>query len=215
MRLLRKIQNRIEEKRVTKLIRPHTLVGLERIHNLYALAQRIEEEQIPGDVIECGVYNGGTAAILARIATRSKMNRTVWLFDSFRGMPETNEKDGKQAREYIGKVVGSLDQVKELLQKADANMSRVKIVTGMFQDTFPQTEIKKIALLNLDCDWYESVRLCLEKFYDSVVPEGFVSIDDYGHWPGCREAVDNFFKERGLSYELRHVDYSARWFQKS
>jgi O-methyltransferase len=215
MKLLRNIQNRLEERWITKLVRPHTLVGPERIHNLCALAQRAEEEQIPGDVIECGVYNGGTAAILARIATRSQMNRTVWLFDSFQGMPETNEKDGKQAQEYVGKVVGSLDQVKQLLRKAGANMDRVKIVAGLFQDTFPRVDIKQTALLNLDCDWYESVKLCLEKFYDSVVPGGFVSIDDYGHWPGCREAVDTFFKKRGLSYELRHVDYSARWFQKS
>ena len=215
MKLLRNIQNRIEERRVTRLVRTHTLVGPERIHNLCALAQRIEEERIPGDVIECGVYNGGTAAILARMATRSKMDRTVWLFDSFQGMPQTNEKDGEQAREYVGKVVGRLDQVRKLLQRAEANMSRVKIVAGMFQDTFPKVDIRQIALLNLDCDWYESINLCLEKFYDSVVPGGFVSIYDYGHWPGCREAVDTFFKERSLSYELRHVDYSARWFQKS
>src|SRR5271169_3121830 len=104
MGLIRKIQNRLTEKHITKLVLPHTLVGLERVQNLCRLAQRIEDEKIPGDVVECGVYNGGTAAILARIATRSRMRRTVWLFDSFKGMPETTERDGLEAQEYVGKV---------------------------------------------------------------------------------------------------------------
>jgi len=67
--------------RLTKIALPYTLVSPERVHNLYRLACRIEEEKIPGDVIECGVGNGGTAAVLAQMATRSRMQRTVWLFD--------------------------------------------------------------------------------------------------------------------------------------
>src|ERR1700676_2714684 len=206
MKLLQKFHNHILEKRITKAVQSHTLVGPERIHNLYVLAQRIEKEQIPGDVVECGVYKGGTAAILARIATRSKLCRTVWLFDSFQGMPETTEKDGEQAREYIGKVLASPDEVRNLLQETDADLNRVRIIPGMFHDTFPSAQIPRIALLNIDADWYESVKLCLEKFYDLVVPGGFVSIDDYGHWQGCREAVDAFFKERDISFGLHAVD---------
>ena len=214
MGLIRKIQNQLLERRITKLVLPHTLVGLARVQNLCRLAQRIEDEEIPGDVVECGVYNGGTAAILARIATRSRMGRTVWLFDSFQGMPQTTEADGIEAREYVGKVLGSAKQVQELLQRTGADLRRVHIVPGLFQETFPSTPIPQIALLNIDADWYESVKLCFEKFYDSVVSQGFVSIDDYGHWPGCRAAVDEFFQVRGLAYTLHEVDYTARWFQK-
>jgi O-methyltransferase len=214
MRIIRKLQNNFVEKRLTKVIQPHTLVDPERIHSLYTLAQRIEEERIPGDVLECGVYNGGTAAILARVATRSKLGRTVWLFDSFQGMPPTTEVDGLEAQEWVGKVLGSRDRVQDLLRRAGADLRRVRIVEGLFQDTFPAVQIPQIALLNIDADWYESVKLCLEKFYDFIVKGGFVSIDDYGHWPGCREAVDQFFRQRGLSYPLHKVDYSARWFQK-
>jgi O-methyltransferase len=214
MGLIRKIQNQLLERRITKLVLPHTLVGLERVQNLCRLAQRIEDEKIPGDVVECGVYNGGTAAILARIATHSRMGRTVWLFDSFQGMPQTTEPDGIEASEYVGKVLGSAEQVQELLQRTGADLRRVRIVSGLFQDTFPSTPIPQIALLNIDADWYESVKLCFEKFYDSVVARGFVSIDDYGHWPGCRTAVDEFFQKRGLAFTLHEVDYTARWFQK-
>lgn len=214
MSLIRRFQNKFLERRITKLAVLHTLVSPERLRNLCVLAQRIEEERIPGDVVECGVYNGGTAAVLARIATRSSMRRTVWLLDSFQGMPETTEADGEAARGYVGKVLGSPERVKELLREAGADLSRVRIVAGLFQETFPTIQIQQLALLNIDADWYGSVKLCLEKFYDSVVTQGFVSIDDYGHWPGCREAVDGFFKERGLSYPLHKVDYTARWFQK-
>jgi O-methyltransferase len=215
MRLLRKIQNHFQEKRVFKIVLPHTLVGTQRVRNLYGLAQRIEEEKIPGDVVECGVYNGGTAAVLARTASHSQMGRTVWLFDSFQGMPQTTERDGVQAKEYVGKVLGSPEQVQELLRKVGADLNRVKIIQGFFEDSFPKVQIPQIALFNIDADWYESVKLCLEKFYDSVVQDGFIAIDDYGHWPGCRQAVDEFFKSRGLAYELQEVDYTARWFQKT
>jgi O-methyltransferase len=203
-----------QEKRLTNLILPDTLVGPERVHNLYVLAKRIEEEIIPGDVIECGVCNGGTAALLARFATRSKLNRTVWLLDSFEGMPLTTSEDGEAAKAHIGKEVGNIERVKRALRRVGADMNRVRIVPGWFQDTFPSVSASQIALLNIDADWYESVRLCLEAFYDRVATGGFVSFDDYGHWPGCRKAVDEFFQARKLPYKLRQVDYTAHWFRK-
>ena len=210
-----KIWDQYQEKRLTKDILPYTLVGPERIHNLYVLARRIEQENIPGDVIECGVYRGGTAAILARRATHSKMNRIVWLFDSFQGMPPTTQADGKDAQEWVGKLTTSPNEVKEVLKRTGAILDRVRIIPGFYENTLPTVEIPQIALLNLDCDWYESVKLCLHKFYDSVVPGGFISFDDYGYWPGCKLAVDEFFQERALPYALQEVDSCARWFQKT
>ena len=112
-----------QEKRLTNLILPDTLVGPERVHNLYVLAKRIEEEIIPGDVIECGVCNGGTAALLARFATRSKLNRTVWLLDSFEGMPLTTSEDGEAAKAHIGKEVGNIERVKRALRRVGADMN--------------------------------------------------------------------------------------------
>jgi O-methyltransferase len=214
MKLLKKFQSRILEKRLGKIVQPFTLVAPARLHNLYVLAERIDEEHTPGDVVECGVYKGGTAAIMARLATRSKLSRTVWLFDSFQGMPPTTDVDGAQAAQWVGKLATSQEEVARLVQLAGADMRRVRIVGGFFEHSFKSVEIPRIALLNLDCDWYESVRLCLRKFYDSVVPGGFVSFDDYGYWPGCKAAVDEFFRERNLTYTLNAVDDEARWFQK-
>jgi hypothetical protein len=86
MNLLRNWKSQFSEKRISWLIRRNTMVGSERIQNLSRLAQHIEDEQIPGDVVECAFCKGGTAAIVARLATHSCLPRTVWLFDSFEGM---------------------------------------------------------------------------------------------------------------------------------
>jgi O-methyltransferase len=215
MNTLAKVWDKFQEKRLIQAVLPYTLVSPDRIHNLYVLARRIEEEGVPGDVVECGVYNGGTAAILARAATHSTMNRTVWLFDSFQGMPPTADVDGVAAKEWVGKLATSPDKVREVLERTGAKLDRVRIVAGFFEETLEKVKIPRIAILNLDCDWYESVRLCLHKLYDSVVPGGFVSFDDYGHWPGCKLAVDEFFKERSLPYALQQVGDSARWFRKT
>jgi O-methyltransferase len=205
---------RLAEYRFSRLIRRNTMVGPERIQSLARLVQRLEEEHIPGDVVECGVYKGGTAALLARTVTHSRLPRTLWLFDVFRGMPPATNVDGPQAPSWTGNLKSSTRRVERLLRRTGANLSRVRIVPGLFQDTFPTVHISQIALLNIDADWYESVKLCFDTFYDSVVQQGFISIDDYGAWPGCRITVDEFFQARGLSYPLRRVDDTAHWFQK-
>ena len=219
MGALVKIWDQLREKRLIRIVTPYTLVGEERIRNLYRLVRQIEREKIPGDVIECGVCNGGTAAVLARYASRSQMDRTVWLLDSFQGMPEVSEQDdigadGHSAESHVGKEVGDPTQVREVMRKVGADLSRVRIVPGWFHETLPSVRTNQIALLNIDADWYESVKLCLEAFYDRVVLGGFISFDDYGHWPGCKTAVDEFFQVRNLPYKLKQVDYTAHWFRK-
>lgn len=190
------------------------MVGRRRILNLYQLAVRLDREGIPGDFVECGVANGGTGAVLAYCAAQSPLNRSVWLFDSFGGMPETSVEDGEVSRAYVGQVLGNVENVRSALSLVNADMEKVRIVEGFFQDTFGSVEIPRIALLNIDADWYESVKLCLERFFDSVVAGGVISIDDYGHWQGCRTAVQEFLKQRHLSPRLSAVDYTARWFRK-
>ncbi|MGA2302279.1 MAG: TylF/MycF/NovP-related O-methyltransferase [Candidatus Acidiferrum sp.] len=215
MSLLQNLRTQWSAKYSAWLIRRSTMLGPERIQNLSRLAQRIEDEQIPGDVVECGVYRGGSAAILARRATHSRLGRTVWLFDTFQGMPPATASDGPEADSWVGNLRSSPRRVERLLRRTGADVSRVRIVPGLFQDTFRATHIREIALLNIDADWYESVKLCLETFYDAVARGGIVSIDDYGLWPGCRQAVDEFIQNRQLAIRMQRVDESARWFQKS
>ena len=114
---------------MAQLIRRNTMVARARIQNLERLAQRIEDEQIPGDVVECGVYKGGTAAILARQATHSKLPRTVWLVDTFQGMPAATEADGPGAASWVGSLTSSPKRVERLLRRTGADLSGVRIGT--------------------------------------------------------------------------------------
>jgi (2Fe-2S) ferredoxin len=83
-------------------------------------------------------------------------------------------------------------------------------VKGLFQDTVPRCDVGPIAVLHLDGDWYESVKVCLDHLYDRVSPGGVIQIDDYGHWEGARKAVDEFMVARRLTGPLRYLDYTGR-----
>jgi O-methyltransferase len=210
MILLESLKSRFADS----LIRRDTMVGPERIANLARLAQRVEDEEIPGDVVECGVYKGGTAANLARSATHSRLARTVWLFDVFEGMSPATDLGGPGVSGWVGNLISSLQKVSCLLLRTGPDLSRVRIVPCLFQYTFPSVHIPQIALLNIDAYWYESFKPCLETFYNAVVPRGFISLDDSCAWPGCRLAVDQFFQSRQLSFPLIPADREAHWFQK-
>lgn len=205
---------------IEKLVLPYTGVSPTRVHALRLLAEQIEAKGILGDVVECGVWNGGTAALLAATATRSPQKRTVWLLDSFEGFPASTEKDGVSlrdnlvAKDFTGKIVGNVQKVEEVLRLVGADMGQVKILPGWFKDTLLSVTSEKIALLNIDADWYASVKEVLEALYDRVVPGGFVSFDDYGFWPGCRAAVDEFVAARKLNFVMHDVDQDMRWFCK-
>ncbi|MBV9355241.1 MAG: class I SAM-dependent methyltransferase [Chloroflexi bacterium] len=186
--------------------------GGPRLVSLFRLARTVIREGVPGDVVECGVAQGGTAAVLARAVRAS--SRTVWLYDSFEGLPPPEAVDGAAAGQYVGTCRGTLGEVQTTLARAGVRGERTRLVKGWFEDTLPNAEVSQIALLHVDGDWYRSVRTCLESLYDRVAPGGVVVIDDYGHWPGCRLATDDFLRERQIRTPLVRVDSARRYFRK-
>ena len=206
--------NSFRMMRLVYRVRGYTAVFVPRLVVLYKLSEEINQRSMPGDIVECGVYNGGSAAIMASLCQKSPLNRNVWLFDSFEGLPKPTDRDGNEAAAYEGWCHGDLSKVKEILRKLRISESRVHIVKGWFQDTFLKVEIPEIAILHIDADWYESVKLCLEKFYDSVIPGGYIVLDDYGDWEGCRIATDEFLLKRALNVKLVQVDYTGFYFRK-
>jgi len=198
-------------------VRPYALMTYPRLAKMYEITTHLEREKIDGSFVECGVCNGGSAGIIAKVAEHNP-NRHTWLFDSWEGLPEPTEDDitftGIVGQKGI--ALGSEERVKELIfKKLELNNNKVHLVKGWFNDTIPlrKKKIGKIALLHLDCDWYESVKFCLEELYDSVVKGGFIVIDDYGYWKGCKKAVDEFVEARNLKIELVRIDVSV-YFQK-
>lgn len=201
-------------------VKSYTLLGYLKLFSLYEIASSLEREKIDGSFVECGVMNGGSAGIIASVVKHNK-NRHIWLFDSWEGQPEPTEYDvssGEQAKK--GMFLGSEEKVKELIfGKLGLNNNRVHLIKGWFNDTVPSQEKKigKIALLHIDCDWYKSVKFCLEKLYNNIVKDGIIIIDDYGYWEGCKKAVDEFIEKRNLRVGLiktDYIDYSEVYFRK-
>src|SRR5262249_49659528 len=121
------------------------------------------------------------------------LDRHLWLYDSFAGMPATSTKDGEEAREWIGKCVASVDDVQEAMTAAATPPERYTIRKGWFDQTFQRRPLPSpVALLHCDCDWYESVLLALETFYPLIPDGGCVILDDFGFWEGCRAAFYEF-----------------------
>jgi O-methyltransferase len=174
-------------------LRPFTLLDYPRLSNLYELARECPS----GAIVECGVCGGGSAALLAD----SSPAREFWLFDSWEGLPEPSTVDvavGGKRREK-GWNFAEEENVRALFARRP-NV-RVHLVKGWFEETLPRTDTGPIALLHVDCDWYDSVRFVLESLYDLVVPGGFVVIDDYNHWLGAKRAVDEFIADRDMELE--------------
>lgn len=207
---------------------PYTMVEYERVANVYEVAELVERNKLNGAFVECGVWKGGTTGVMAYVASKAKSGRKVWLFDSFEGLPEPTAQDGEVAKTYaagkdsgqlsaIGKCVGPLEDVRRLFFSVlQINPENVYFGKGWFQNVLPKEKqnVGPIALLRLDADWYESTKCALENLYDNVVPGGYILIDDYGHWEGCKKAVDEFLVKRGINVNLQKVDYAGVYFQK-
>lgn len=194
-------------------VRRHTLIPPSKLDLLYRLGQDLEKRRIDGAIVECGVFKGGSAAVLAKSTSST---RPLYLFDSFQGLPEPGDRDGRMANEkfHEGWCQADVSDVRGLLSRLRVPSSRIHIVPGWFHDTFGTVDIPSVALLHIDADWFDSVRLCLDTFYDKVQPGGLVVLDDYGRWPGCNRAADGFLAERGLSELLPGSGLHRHYFQK-
>ncbi len=197
-----------------RMVRPYTLCGNARLRGLYQAIQDVVDRKIPGDVVECGTARGGSAALMGLVLKDLAPQRTLWIFDTFEGLPQPTEADPDwTATRYTGKCRADVQEVSALFDRLGASPN-YRLVKGLFQQTLPTCEVGPIALLHLDCDWYESMKTCLEQLFDRVSPGGIIQIDDYGHWAGARKAVDEFFRNRSMGIQLRWIDYTGRQLVK-
>jgi hypothetical protein len=197
----------------------------ERVVSLTRAVEYIVRHSIGGDVVECGVWRGGSMMAAARTLLRlGETSRTLHLFDTFDGMPPPTEYDyapkyGKSASEILAAedkatsrawAVAALDLVKVNVRSTGYPDHLTKYVPGRVEDTLPAHAPDRIALLRLDTDWYESTRHELIHLYPRLVSGGVLIIDDYGHWEGAAKAVDEYIASQGLQLLLCRIDYTAR-----
>jgi hypothetical protein len=200
-----------------------TMTSIERMYALYEACRYIGRAGLEGDVVECGVWRGGSSMMAALTLSDAGDERRLWLYDTFEGMPPPSERDvdhtGASAAstlEQDERVAGAsntwawatIDDVQANMAATGYAPERLTYVQGKVEDTIPGKVPERIALLRLDTDWYDSTRHELEHLYPRLVPGGVLIIDDYGHWEGARGAVDEYFAERPVF--LGRIDYTGR-----
>ncbi len=187
-----------------------------RLFALYQAIQSIEAQNVLGDIVECGTARGGSAALMGLTLNALNANRTLWLFDSFEGIPAPTENDPDRdiAQNYTGDLRGELTEVESLFSRLGI-LPNTRLVKGLFNDTLPEAEVENIALLHIDSDWYDSIMVCLECLYDSISIGGIIQFDDYGYWEGARKAVHDFMNRYDLNDPMIVIDYEGRQWIKT
>lgn len=192
---------------------PHSLVDPMNLAFLGKVAERLNVTKVPGAFVESGVYRGGSAGVLAHHAMKTP-DRELWLFDAFAGMPAAAEQDDDRAREIEGQYVGSEAQTRRILERVGMDPRRTHLEVGWFDDTYQSADTGEIALLHVDCDFYDPVKLTLETFYPRLVPGAYVVINDYGSYEGCRVATDEFLAQLDEDVVPAALDLHVVFFQK-
>ena len=195
-----------------------TMVGKKRLDNLQFCVEQVLDNQIQGDFLEAGVWRGGAAIFLrGLLKSRNCNDRTVWLADSFQGLPppkpEWSADDGDTLHEYKELAV-SLDAVKANFASFELLDNQVKFIPGWFHETLHRAPVGKLALLRLDGDMYESTYVSLQALYDKVSPGGYIIVDDYGFLESCKQAVHDFLDSRDLKPEIMPVDWTGVYWRK-
>jgi O-methyltransferase len=208
---------------VWRQVHPFTMTSPERIFALRQSVQYLVERGIQGDIVECGVWKGGSMMAVARTLQQLGVtNRDLYLFDTFEGMSAPTLEDvsftgelaasllSQSARDSWVWARGALDEVVRNLQATGYPAERMFFIKGKVEETVPEHAPARVALLRLDTDWYESTYHELLHLYPRLCPGGILIIDDYGHWAGARKAVDKYFAENKLQPLLHRIDYTGR-----
>jgi len=201
---------------------PFSCLSVARLRNNIQSVFNAHIKKIEGDIVEIGIYKGGSMlAMMMADEIIGSQDRHFHLYDTFTGMTAATDVD----KDYTGcdaswqmevnydvRCIASLMEVQQNIS-SNTNISRDRIHYHIGDICKTHVYPGKIAVLRLDTDWYESTKFELDHFYDKVVPGGIVIIDDYGHWQGCKKAVDEFI-EAHPSIKLSEVDYTGVFFEK-
>lgn len=209
---------------VIQRVAPYTMTSAARIADTCAAVEYVVENAIPGDVVECGVWRGGSmmaiALTLQRLGVR---DRDLYLFDTFTGMPQPTDADvargGLRARDEWTRTArgrssiwayASAKDVEKALASTGYDRGHIHLVKGLVEETVPDQAPAHISLLRLDTDWYESTKHELVYLFPRLMPGGVLILDDYGYWEGARKATDEYVQDNGIRIMLHRSDASGR-----
>ena len=207
-----------------------TYTPMERMFVLYKLVKHIIINKIPGDIVECGVWQGGSCMLIAKtLMLHGDIDRKIYLYDTFEGYNEPTTKDieiisGKPVKEvlqskknfvedknnFLTWCYAPLDLVKNNLLSTKYPEDKLILVKGKVEETIPKIIPDNIALMRLDTNWYESTKHELTHLYPIIVKHGVICLNDYGHYQGAQDAYKEYWKENNIESCLIRTDYSNR-----
>jgi O-methyltransferase len=207
----------------TRMGQRETMVSREALRNIYDCVEAVVVNGTEGDLLEAGVWRGGSAIFMRGclevfVELIDVPRRKVWAADSFEGLPKPDPKsypadDGDEHWKQ-GLGVGGVETVKQNFAKYGLLDERVQFLVGWFKDTLPAAPIEKLAVLRLDGDMYESTWQVLDAMYEKLSPGGFCIVDDYGCVPGCKKAVDDYREKHGIAEPMQKVDWTVYCWRK-
>jgi O-methyltransferase len=194
-----------------------TMVGFKRLDNIQKCVTSVVRHNVPGDLVEAGVWRGGSAIFMrAVLEALGDSDRRVWAADSFEGLPKPRPEQSQDA----GDLHWTFDQLAIPLEDVKANFrryglldDRVRFLPGWFSETLASAPITEISVLRLDGDMYGSTMDVLTALYSRVSAYGYVIIDDYKSHPPCAAAVDEFRTTNRIEHPLIEVDSAAVYWQ--
>ena len=196
-----------------------TMVGVRRLTSLRDCVTQVVADGVPGDLLEAGTWRGGAAIFMrAVLEARGDTDRTVWVADSFQGVPApdpaTYPADRGDTHWTWAELAVPVEEVKANFAKYGLLDERVRFLEGWFKDTLPTAPVERLAVLRVDGDLYESTLDALEPLYPKVSAGGFVIVDDYGCVPACKLAVDEFRERHDITAPLEKIDWTGVLWRK-
>jgi len=198
----------------------HTMIGRRRLDSLQHCVEDALARDVPGDLVECGVWRGGASIFMrAVLEAHGVADRAVWLADSFQGLPPPNTAeypaDSGDLHHTVDELAVSMAQVQENFRRYSLLDERVRFLPGWFKDTLAGSPIEQVAVLRIDGDMYESTIQVLDALYARLSSGGYVIVDDYGGIPACKRAVDEFRAAHGISDEIHEIDWTGIFWRAS
>jgi Macrocin-O-methyltransferase (TylF) len=198
----------------------HTMIGLRRLDNLQFCIEDVLANEVPGDLIETGVWRGGATIFMrAVLKAHGVTNRNVWVADSFAGLPppdaEKYPEDSKSPFHKFEELAVPLEQVRANFERYGLLDEQVKFLRGWFRDTLPNAPVERLAVARLDGDMYESTIDALESLYPKLSVGGYLIVDDYGVVEACRRAVHDYRDAHGVDDEISDIDGWGVYWRRS
>jgi hypothetical protein len=195
------------------------MIGVPRLDNLRACIEAVLDDAVEGDFIETGVWRGGACIFMRGILKAYGVeDRVVWVADSFAGLPPGDRakypKESSVDFHQHGELAVSLENVQRNFARYGLLDGQVKFLKGWFRDTLPSAPIRKLAILRLDGDLYESTMDGLA-LYPKLSPGGFVIVDDYNLIKACNDAIEDFRRQHGIRDELRLIEGGGGYWRRT